>query len=69
MVEGPLASGRRLRQFPGQCARLREAAMLISDVLRTKGHHVVKIHPTDSVELAVRKLAEHRIGALVVEDR
>ena len=43
--------------------------MLISDVLRTKGHHVVKIHPTDSVELAARKLAEHRIGALVVEDR
>ena len=43
--------------------------MLISDVLRTKGHHVVKIHPTDNVELAVRKLAEHRIGALVVEDR
>jgi len=43
--------------------------MLISDVLRTKGHHVVKIHPTDSVELAVRNLAEHRIGALVVEDR
>src|SRR6516162_11635992 len=43
--------------------------MLISDVLRTKGHHVVRIHPTDSVELAVRKLAEHRIGALVVEDR
>ena len=42
--------------------------MLISDVLRTKGHHVVKIHPTDSVELAARKLAEHRIGALVVED-
>ena len=43
--------------------------MLISDVLRTKGHNVVKIHPGDSVELAVRKLAEHRIGALVVEDR
>jgi CBS domain-containing protein len=43
--------------------------MLISDVLRTKGHHVERIHPTDSVELAVRKLAEHRIGALVVEDR
>jgi CBS domain-containing protein len=43
--------------------------MFISDVLRTKGHHVEKIHPTDSVELAVRKLAEHRIGALVVEDR
>ena len=43
--------------------------MLISDVLRTKGHNVVTIHPTDSVETAVRKLAEHRIGALVVEDR
>src|SRR6267154_6586140 len=43
--------------------------MLISDVLRTKGHHVVRIHTVDSVELAVRKLAEHRIGALVVEDR
>ena len=43
--------------------------MLISDVLRTKGRNVVRIHPSDSVELAVRKLAEHRIGALVVEDR
>ena len=43
--------------------------MLISDVLRTKGHSVVRIHPADSVELAVRKLAEHRIGALVVEDQ
>ena len=43
--------------------------MLISDVLRTKGHHVVRIHTVDSVELAVRKLAEHRIGAVVVEDR
>ena len=43
--------------------------MFISEVLRTKGHHVEKIHPTDHVELAVRKLAEHRIGALVVEDR
>ena len=43
--------------------------MLISDVLRTKGHHVVRVHAADSVELAVRKFAEHRIGALVVEDR
>ena len=43
--------------------------MFISDVLRTKGHHVERIHPTDSVEVAIRKLAEHRIGALVVEDR
>jgi len=43
--------------------------MFISDVLRTKGHNVVKIHPTDRVEDAVHKLAEHRIGALIVEDR
>jgi CBS domain-containing protein len=43
--------------------------MLVSDVLRTKGHHVETIHTTDSVELAVRKLSEHRIGALVVGDR
>jgi CBS domain-containing protein len=43
--------------------------MLISDVLRAKGNNVERIHVTDSVELAVRKLAEHHIGALVVEDR
>jgi CBS domain-containing protein len=43
--------------------------MFVSDVLRTKGHHVERINPGDSVEIAVRKLAEHRIGALVVEDR
>jgi CBS domain-containing protein len=46
-----------------------EAAMFISEVLRTKGHHVERVHPADTVELAVSKLAEHRIGALVVEDR
>ena len=28
--------------------------MFISDILRTKGHHVVRIHTVDSVELAVR---------------
>ena len=43
--------------------------MLVSNVLRVKGHNVVKIHATDSVGLAVRRLAEHRIGALIVEDR
>jgi CBS domain-containing protein len=50
-------------------AKLQEAAMLIYDVLRIKGHDVVRIHMADSVELAVRKLVEHRIGALLVEDR
>ena len=43
--------------------------MFISDVLRVKGYNVLRIRSADSVELAVRKLAEHRIGALVVEDR
>jgi len=43
--------------------------MFVSDVLRVKGHDVVRVHPTDSVEFAVRKLAEHRIGAVIVEDR
>jgi CBS domain-containing protein len=43
--------------------------MFISDVLRVKGHHVVRVQPTDSVDLAVRKLVEHRIGAVIVEDR
>src|SRR5258708_1088925 len=31
------------RPLRGQCVRLQETAMLISDVLRTKGHNVVKI--------------------------
>lgn len=43
--------------------------MFIADILRAKGHHVVRIHPTDSVDSAVQKLSQHRIGALVVEDR
>jgi len=43
--------------------------MLISDVLRSKGDNVVKIRATDSIRLAVRMLAEHRIGSLVVEDQ
>jgi CBS domain-containing protein len=43
--------------------------MSISDVLRSKGHHVAKIRTTDTVETAVRKLSEQRIGAVVVEDQ
>jgi CBS domain-containing protein len=43
--------------------------MSISDVLHGKGHQVVKVRTTDTVETAVRRLAEHRIGALVVEDQ
>jgi CBS domain-containing protein len=43
--------------------------MFISDVLRIKGHDVVRVHADDIVEFAVRQLSEHHIGALVVEDR
>jgi len=42
--------------------------MLISEVVGTKGSHVVRIRTTDNVLTAVKRLAEHRIGALVVED-
>ena len=43
--------------------------MSISDVLRGKGHHVVKVRTTDTVQAVVRKLSEERIGAVVVEDQ
>lgn len=42
--------------------------MSIADVLRSKGHEVVKVCTTDTVLSAVHKLVEHRIGAVVVED-
>jgi CBS domain-containing protein len=42
--------------------------MSISDVLQRKGHQVIKIAPHETVQSAVDKLAEHRIGAMVVED-
>lgn len=43
--------------------------MLIADILKSKGHDVVTVRVGDTVALAVQMLAEHRIGALVVEDR
>ncbi|HUB14684.1 MAG TPA: CBS domain-containing protein [Acetobacteraceae bacterium] len=43
--------------------------MLIADVLRGKGRHVETVHTTDTVAAAVRKLADRKIGALVVEDQ
>ena len=43
--------------------------MFISDVLKIKGRGVVKVRPTDTVAVAVARLAEHRIGAVVVEDQ
>jgi CBS domain-containing protein len=43
--------------------------MLIADVLKIKGREVVKVRPSDQVALAVGRLAEHGIGAVVVEDQ
>jgi CBS domain-containing protein len=43
--------------------------MLIGDVLHSKGRDVVKVQVTDTVRAAAQKLAEHNIGALVVEDK
>ena len=42
--------------------------MLISDILQTKGQTVVTVRPDQTVKDAVERLAEHRIGALVVID-
>jgi CBS domain-containing protein len=42
--------------------------MSIADILHRKGPEVVKATPTDTVQSAVAKLAQHRIGAVVVED-
>lgn len=42
--------------------------MTIADVLQEKGRRVVRVRESDSVRSAVTKLAEHRIGAVVVED-
>ena len=43
--------------------------MLIADVLHGKGSDVAKVHTADTVAAAVRKLADRKIGALVVEDQ
>jgi CBS domain-containing protein len=42
--------------------------MRIADVLHHRDRIVHKIRSTDTVTTAVRKLSEHRIGALVVTD-
>src|SRR5581483_7232319 len=42
--------------------------MKISDILRHKGSTVVTIAPSDAVNDLLGRLAEHKIGALVVVD-
>jgi CBS domain-containing protein len=43
--------------------------MSIADVLHSKGSRVVKVGASDTVISAIAKLAEYRIGAVVVEDQ
>lgn len=43
--------------------------MSIAGVLRSKPSHVVKVGNKDTVLSAITKLAEHRIGAVIVEDQ
>lgn len=43
--------------------------MSISEVLHDKGNRVVKVGAKDSVLSVIAKLAEHRIGSVVVEDQ
>ncbi|MCQ8241498.1 CBS domain-containing protein [Rhizosaccharibacter radicis] len=43
--------------------------MLIDAILARKGRTVISIRPDKPVSAAVALLAEHRIGAVVVEDR
>ena len=40
--------------------------MLVSDILRTKGHDVVTVPPATTVAALVDLLASRRIGAVVV---
>jgi len=42
--------------------------MSVADILSAKGREVLKIRPGDRVGTAVQRLAQHRIGALAVED-
>lgn len=43
--------------------------MQISDILHHKGSEIVAILPSETLAAAAKKLAEHRIGALIVRDR
>lgn len=43
--------------------------MKISDILSHKGSEIVAILPSETLAAAAKKLAQHRIGALIVRDR
>src|SRR5215467_14593995 len=40
--------------------------MIVKSILASKGGEVISIEPTAALETAVRTLAEHKIGALLV---
>ena len=40
--------------------------MIVKSILSAKGGDVISIEPTATLEIAVRMLAEHKIGALLV---
>ena len=42
--------------------------MSILNVLRDKSQQVIKVRATDTVQNAVRQMADHGIGAVIVED-
>lgn len=43
-----------------------EEAMTVKAILQQKGHDVFTLGPNDKLSEAVRMLAEHRVGALVI---
>jgi CBS domain-containing protein len=42
--------------------------MTVKAILERKGHNVLTVGPDETLAEAVRILAEHRIGALVITD-
>ena len=43
--------------------------MTIAAILKHKGHAIITIEPTATVPEIAKKLAEHRIGAVLVMDK
>jgi CBS domain-containing protein len=58
-----LSRGGLLRDHPAEVP-----IVLVSAILKAKGNSVVTVEPATPVATIVRKLADHRIGAVVVVD-
>jgi CBS domain-containing protein len=50
----------------GRCEAYGRRHMIVKAILAAKGGNVINIEPTATLETAVKTLAEHRIGALLV---